>query len=69
MNTDYRFTTVDGKTLSTMVRATFNSQVKGKTGDSISFTADKATYIANKLDENFYVITSGEELGTVALQN
>ena len=26
VNTDYRFATVDGKTLSTMVRATFNSQ-------------------------------------------
>ena len=28
VNADYRFTTVDGSTLSTMVRATFNSQVK-----------------------------------------
>ena len=67
VNTDYRFVTVDGKTLSTMARATFNSQVKGKAGDSVTFTADNNTYTANKVDENFYIITSGEELGTVAL--
>jgi len=67
VNTDFRFTTVDGGPLSTMVRATFNSQVRGKEGDQISFVADKNTYTAIRLDDNFYVITAGEELGTVAL--
>ena len=65
VNTDYRFTTVDGSTLSTMVRATFNSQVKGKAGDAITFVADNTTYTAQKIDDGFYVITAGEELGTV----
>ena len=67
VNTDYRFTTVDGSTLTTMVRATFNSQVKGKEGDVIPFTADKVAYSAQKISEGFYVITSGEELGSVTL--
>ena len=67
VNSDYRFTTVDGSTLSTMVRATFNSQVKGKAGDSIDFTADKKAYTAVRLADDFYVITCGEELGTVSL--
>ena len=67
VNTDYRFTTVDGSTLSTMVRATFNSQVKGKTDDEVTFTADKTVYTAKKLSDGFYVITTGEDLGTVTL--
>ena len=67
VNTDYRFTTVDGSTLSTMVRATFNSQVKGKTEEKIDFVADKTAFTAQKIDDGFYVITSGEELGTVTL--
>ena len=66
VNKEYRFTTVDGSTLSTMVRATFNSQVKGKEGDEITFTADGNAYTAKKIDDGFYVITAGEELGTVA---
>ena len=53
VNTDYRFTTVDGSTLSAMVRATFNSQVKGKEGTEIAFTADKNTYTAKKIDDGF----------------
>ena len=67
VNTEYRFTTVDGSTLSTMVRATFNSQVKGKEGDAVTFTADKTAYTAQKIDDGFYVILSGDELGTVTL--
>ena len=67
VNTEYRFTTVDGSTLSTMVRATFNSQVKGKESDVIPFTADKTAYTAQKIDDGFYVILSGDELGTVTL--
>ncbi len=67
VNTEYRFTTVDGKPLSTMIRATFNSQVKGKEGDQIPFTADKNAYTAIKIDEGFYVITAGEELGSVTV--
>ena len=65
VNTDYRFTSTDGKTLSTMVRATFNSQVKGKEGDKITFVADKVTYTAEKVSDGFYLITAGEELGVV----
>ena len=67
VNTEYRFTTVDGSTLSTMVRATFNSQVKGREGDEIAFTADKNAYTARKIDDNFYVITAGEDIGAVTL--
>ena len=67
VNTDYRFTTVDGSTLSTMVRATFNSQVKGREGDEISFTADGIAYTAVRKAEGFYLITAGEKIGTVAL--
>ena len=67
VNTDYRFTTVDGSTLSTMVRATFNSQVKGREGDGILFTADKNAYTALKIADSFYMITAGEYLGTVTL--
>ena len=67
VNTDYRFFAADGSTPSTMVRATFNSQVKGKEGDSISFTADKTAYTAQKVDDGFYIILAGDELGTVTL--
>ena len=67
VNTDYRFTTVDGSTLSTMVRATFNSQVKGREGDEISFTADGVAYTAVRKAEGFYLITAGEKIGSVAL--
>ena len=67
VNTDYRFITTDGRTLPTMVRATFNSQVKGKDGDVISFNADKTAYSATKVADGFYLITSGDDLGTVTL--
>lgn len=67
VNQDYRFTARDGGTLSTMARATFNSQVKGKEGDEITFTADNTTYTAQKAGKGFYVISAGEELGTVTL--
>ena len=67
VNTDYRFITTDGGTLPTMVRATFNSQVKGKDGDVISFNADKTAYSATKVADGFYLITSGDDLGTVTL--
>ena len=67
VNTEYRFTSAEGGNLSTMVRATFNSQVKGMEGDRINFTADKTAYTAVKMDDGFYVILSGDELGTVTL--
>ncbi|MBQ6399018.1 MAG: ABC transporter permease [Clostridia bacterium] len=67
VNTDYRFATVDGSPLSTMVRATFNSQVKGKPEESVTFTADGATYTAKKVDDGFWLITAGQDLGKVAL--
>lgn len=67
VNTDYRFTTVDGSTLSTMVRANFNGSVKGKPGDEIPFTADGTAYTAIKKDDGFYLITAGEEVATVTM--
>ena len=67
INTDYRFTTKDGGQLSTMVRATFNSQVKGKEEDEISFTAEGTAYTAIKKADGFYLITAGEEIGSVAM--
>ncbi len=68
VNTDYRFTTAQaGGALSTMVRATFNSQVKGKNAEQVSFIADGKTYIAQRISDQFYLITAGEEMGTVAL--
>ncbi|MBQ3706019.1 MAG: ABC transporter permease [Clostridia bacterium] len=67
VNTDYRFTTADGNTLPTMVRATFNSQVKGREGNEITFTADNTVYTAVKVDDGFYLIMAGEDLGTVTV--
>ncbi len=66
VNSDYRFTAVEGKTVSTMARATFNSQVKATGKEEAVFTADGTTYTAKKLDEGFYLITAGEDIGTVA---
>lgn len=67
VNADYRFTTADGSTLPTMVRATFNSQVKGKSAESVSFTADNTVYTAVKVDDGFYILQVGEELGSVTV--
>ncbi|NLD83427.1 MAG: ABC transporter permease [Clostridiales bacterium] len=66
VNSDYRFTAVEGKTVSTMARATFNSQVKATGKEEAVFTANGITYTAKKLDEGFYLITAGEDIGTVA---
>ncbi len=65
VNTDYRFTPVDGATLSTMTRATFNSQVKSSGKDVTTFVADNTTYTATRLDEGFYILSAGQNLGTV----
>lgn len=65
VNSDYRFTPVQGKTLSTMARATFNSQVKATGKEEAAFTAEGVTYTATRLDDGFYVITAGEDIGTV----
>ncbi len=67
VNRDYRFTVRDGATLSTMARATFNSQVRDSGQDSVAFTAGGDTYVATRLDDGFYVITSGQQLGQVAM--
>ena len=67
VNRDYRFTVRDGATLSTMARATFNSQVRDSGQDSVTFTAGGDTYVATRLDDGFYVITSGQQLGQVAM--
>ncbi len=67
VNTDYRFTMVGGGTLSTMARANFNSQVKGKTEASVTFKADNTVYTALRVDDGFWLITAGEDLGTVTM--
>lgn len=66
VNADYRFTAAPGRQLSTMARATFNGQVKSSGKEEATFTADGVTYTAKKLDDGFYVITAGQDLGTVA---
>ena len=65
INTDYRFTAADGGSLSTMLRATFNSEVKASGKDEATFSADGVTYQATRLAENFYVITAGKNAATV----
>ena len=65
VNTDYRFTSVSGRNLSTMARATFNSQVKSSGKAEATFNADGITYTATKIDDGFYVITVGKELATI----
>lgn len=67
VNTDYRFTAMGGGTLSTMVRATFNSQVRGKNEAEVPFTADGTAYTAVRRADGFWIITAGEELGSVAV--
>ena len=67
VNTDYRFTMVGGGTLSTMTRANFNSQVKGKTEASVTFKADNTVHTALRVDDGFWLITAGEDLGTVTM--
>ena len=67
VNTDYRFTMVGGGTLSTMARANFNSQVKGKTEASVTFKADNTVHTALRVDDGFWLITAGEDLGTVTM--
>lgn len=64
VNTEYRFTAAEGRQISTMTRATFNSKVKNAELDEVSFTADGVTYTAKKLDDHFYVITAGENVAT-----
>ena len=65
VNTDYRFTSVSGRNLSTMARATFNSQVKSSGKAEATFNVDGITYTATKIDDGFYVITVGKELATI----
>ena len=67
VNNEYRFTSAAGEALSAMVRATFNSTVKNSSEDTVSFIADGIAYTAQKLDDDFYVISSGKKLATIAL--
>ena len=67
VNTDYRFTAAEGFTLTTMTRANFNSQVKGSEEAEVKFQADDVTYLARKVDDNFYTLSVGEQLGTVTV--
>ena len=65
VNTDYRYTLKDGVELPTVARATFASNAKTADGD-FTYTNSGVTYTAVKLDDGFYSITSGQELGTVS---
>ncbi|MBR1813919.1 MAG: ABC transporter permease [Lachnospiraceae bacterium] len=67
VNTDYRFTAAEGFTLTTMTRANFNSKVKGSEEAEVKFEADDVTYLARKVDDNFYTLSVGEQLGTVTV--
>ena len=67
VNNEYRFTSATGSAVSTMTRANFNSKVKGSEDDTVAFTADGNNYVAVKADDNFYLLTAGEEIGSVAL--
>ena len=67
VNTEYRFTSATDKPLSTMTRATFNSKVKNAAASEVTFQADGITYLASKVDDNFYVLTVGEEVGSVTV--
>ena len=64
VNTDYRFTAMEGSAISAMTRATFNSQVKASGKDETTFTADGVTYNAVRQDDGFYIIYTGKNLGT-----
>ena len=66
INSDYRFTAVEGEVLTPMTRATFNGQVKSSGADETVFTADGVTYTAKKIDDGFYILSAGKTLGTVA---
>ena len=65
VNSDYRFTATEGNTLPTMARATFNSQVKAAGKDQATFTADGVAYTAAKVDDNFYILTAGQDIATL----
>ena len=65
VNSDYRFTATEGNTLPTMARATFNSQVKAAGKDEATFTADGVAYTAAKVDDNFYILTAGQDIATL----
>ena len=65
VNSDYRFTATEGNTLPTMARATFNSQVKAAGKDQATFTADGVAYTATKVDDNFYILTAGQDIATL----
>ena len=67
VNTEYRFTSATDKPLSTMTRATFNSKVKNSDAAEVSFQADGIAYLATKVDDNFYLLTVGEEVGTLTV--
>ena len=67
VNNEFRFTTAPGETLSAMARATFNSEVKKSDGDTVDFVAEGKGYSAKKLDDDFYLITSGSDLASITL--
>lgn len=67
VNTEYRYTTVDGAPLSTLVRANFSRLVKDAGDEGVTFEADGGTWTVTKLGERFYSIGAAKELGTVTL--
>ncbi len=67
VNNEYRYVTVDGSQLSTLVRANFSRVVKDAGDEGVSFEADGGTWTVTKLGESFYSIGTSKELGTVTL--
>ena len=67
VNTEYRFSTVDGSSLSTLVRANFSRVIKDAGDEGVSFDADGSTWTVRALGEDFYSIGTARELGSVTL--
>ena len=62
VNTEYRYVLADGAQLPATARASFNLAAKNGQG---SFTAGGTTYSVIKVDDGFYRIATGSELGSV----
>ena len=67
VNTEYRFSTEDGKPLNTLVRANFSRLVKDAGDGDISFDADSASWTVKRLGEDFYSIGTMKQLASVIL--
>lgn len=62
VNTEYRYVLAEGASLPATARASFNLAAKNNQG---SFTAGGTSYSVIKVDDGFYRIATGSELGSV----